>query len=109
MYPVPPVRNIATLLRSSPSSPHRHCRELQSPQSAASAACVTPAARAPPEDALQSADKSTAAMPEYEYQSNIPTSRGRLCHIRKFLFLRESKPATTSPHCPRQNRVRCAE
>src|SRR6202040_768060 len=103
----PPVRNIATLLRSSPSSPHRHFRGLRwSSLSSATAACVAPAAHALPADALQSADMSTAAMPEYECRSNTPTSPVPPCHIRKFLSPRSSAPATTSLHYAQQSHAR---
>src|SRR5271155_3480407 len=104
MYPVPPVRNIATLLRSSPSS--HFLAFLKVAQ--AKAACAAPAVRALPAVALQSADTSIAAMPEYGCRSNTPPSPAPPCHIRKFLFLRASGPATISLHYPQQNHVRFA-
>src|SRR5467141_2406685 len=110
MYPVPPVRKIATLLRSSPSSRHRHFpSSAWSLSLSLAAACAAPAARALPADALQSADTSTAAMPEYECRSNTPTSPTPPCHIRKFLSLLASGPATTFLHYPRRSHARCAE
>src|ERR1700693_3446944 len=109
MYPVPPVRNIATLLRSSPSSPHRHFRALSSLSLASAAAYAARAPHALPADALQSADTSTAAVPEYECRSNTPTSPVPPCHIRKVLSLRASAPATTFLHYPRQSHARSAE
>src|SRR6266478_93026 len=110
MYPVPPVRNIATMLRSSPSSRHRHFpSSAWSLSLSTAAACAEPAERALPADVLQSADTSTAAMPEYECRSNIPTSPTPPCHIRKFLSFRPSEPATTFLHYLRQSHARCAE
>src|SRR5208282_220780 len=109
MYPVPPVRNIATLLRLSPSSRHRHFRAFSKSVALAKAAFAARAVRALPAAALQSADRSSAAMREYECRSNTPTSPAPPCHIRRFLSLRASEPAITSLHYPQQNHVRFAE
>src|ERR1700692_2283352 len=108
MYPVPPVRNIATLLRSSQSSQRRHSRLLSLPPPCAAASAAA-AVRELPADALQLADTSSAATPECVCRSNTPTNPTQPCHNRKSLFLQGSMLAITSPRYPRQNRARFAE
>src|SRR5690349_8043306 len=82
MYPVDPVRNIATLLRLSRSLRFRHSLgKLASIENCAPAA--------PRADGLQSKDMSIYAMREYERRSNIPTSQSNACRSRN----RPSPPA----------------
>src|ERR1700722_3897926 len=99
MYPVPPVTNIATLLRSFPFSGfHRPQLEV--------ASC---AGHALPAGGLRSKDMSSAAVPEYEYLSNTPTSRESACHKQTERALRDKEHRKVSRYCRRQSRVRLAE
>ena len=106
MYPVEPVRNIATLLRLSPSSCPCHLRRC----------------RFGWRRHIQLARRSRFQRPALNQRIRPAPQRGNVnvdpifppvkrppCHSRKSLVLRASTRAITSRRCPPQSRARCAE